>query len=58
MPRQRSTLGEEAFGAVKTLTRLAHTNSSVDIDKMDDYQAMYPGHEISDTKCLSFVHTK
>ncbi len=56
MPRQRSTLGEEAFGAIKTLTRLAHTIFSVDIDRMDDYQAMY--HEISNTQCLSFVHTK
>ncbi len=58
MPRQRSksTLGEEAFGAIKTLTRLAHTNSSVDIDRMDDYPAMH--HQISDTQLLFFVHTK
>ncbi len=55
MPRQRSTLGEEAFGSIKTLTKLAHASSSVDIDRMDDYPAMY--HEISDTQCLSFVHT-
>jgi hypothetical protein len=55
MPRQRSILGEDAFGLIKTLTRLAHMNSSVDIDRMDDYQAMY--HENSDIKCLSFVHT-
>jgi hypothetical protein len=56
MPRQRSTLEEEGFGAIKTLTRLAHTNPSVAIDRMDDYQAMY--HEISDAQCLSFVCTK
>jgi hypothetical protein len=55
MPRKRSTLGEEAFGLIKTLTRLAHMNSSVDIGRMDDYQAMY--HEISDTQCISFVQT-
>ena len=45
MPRQRSTLGEEAFGAIKTLRRFAHTNPSFGTDKMNDYQAMY--HEIS-----------
>ncbi len=32
---------EEVFGAKKTLTRLDHTNPSVGIDKMDDYQATY-----------------
>ncbi len=53
MPRQSF---RRAFGAIKTLTRLAHTNSSVDIDRMDDYQAMY--HEKSDIQCLSFVHTQ
>ncbi len=47
MPRQRSILREEAFRAIKTLTRLAHTNPVVVIDRFDDYQAMY--HEISDT---------
>jgi hypothetical protein len=56
MPRQRSTLGEEAFGAIKTLTRIEHKNPSVVIDRMDDYQAMY--HEISDKQYTSFVHTQ
>ncbi len=36
-----SILREEAFGAIKTLTRLAHTNPSVGIDRNDDHQAMY-----------------
>jgi hypothetical protein len=39
------TLGEEEFGEIETLTRLAHTNPSFGTDRMDDYQAMY--HEIS-----------
>ncbi len=55
MPRQRSILGEEAFGLIKMLTRLKHTNPSVSIDTMDDYQAMH--HEISDVQCISFVCT-
>ncbi len=42
MPRKRSVLREEASGALKTLKRLKHTNPSVRIDKMDDYQAIYP----------------
>jgi hypothetical protein len=32
-------LREEEFGAIKTLKRLDHTNSSVGIDGMNDYQA-------------------
>ncbi len=32
---------EEEFGAIKTLKRLDHTNPSVDIDGMDDYQTTY-----------------
>ncbi len=36
MPRQRSTLGEEAFGAIKTLTMLVDMNLSVGTDRMDD----------------------
>ena len=53
MPRQRSILGEKAFGLIKTLTRLEHTNPSVSIDRMDDYPAMH--HEISDAQGISFV---
>ncbi len=34
-------LGEEAFGARKTLKMLDHTNPSVGIDGMDDYQPTY-----------------
>ncbi len=30
---------EEEFGAIKTLKRLDHTNPSVGIDGMNDYQA-------------------
>jgi hypothetical protein len=52
---QRSTLGEEAFGEIKMLTRLEHTNPSIGTDKMNDYQAMY--HEISCAQCISFVRT-
>ncbi len=32
---------EEEFGAIKTLKRLDHTNPSVVIDGMNDYQATY-----------------
>ena len=32
---------EEEFGVIKTLKRLDHTNPSVDIDGMNDYQATY-----------------
>jgi len=39
-----SILGEEAFGLIKTVTRLERTNPSVVIDRMDDYQATH--HEI------------
>ncbi len=56
MPRQMSILREEAFGAIKTLTRLAHTDPSVVIDRMNDYQAMY--HEIFDAQHISFVSTQ
>ena len=56
MPRYRSILREEALGAIKTLTRLVHSNPSVAIDRMNDYQAMY--HEISDVQCISFVCTQ
>ena len=36
-----SILREEEFGAIKTLKRLDHTNPSVGIDGMNDYQATY-----------------
>ncbi len=36
-----SILGEEAFGLIKTVTRLKRTNPSFGIDRMDDYQAMH-----------------
>jgi hypothetical protein len=52
----RSILRGEAFGVIKTRTRLALTNFLVDIDRMNDYQATY--HEISDEQCISFVHTQ
>jgi hypothetical protein len=55
MPGQRSIFREEAFGVIKTLTRLVHTDPSIDIDRMNDYQAMY--HKKSDVQCISFVHT-
>ncbi len=32
----RKILREEAFGAIKTLTRLVHTNPPVTIDRMND----------------------
>ncbi len=32
---------EEEFGLIKTLKRLDHTNPSVDIDGMNDYEATY-----------------
>jgi hypothetical protein len=34
-------LREEGFGVIKTLKRLDHTNPSVIIDGMNDYQATY-----------------
>jgi hypothetical protein len=34
-------LGEEEYGAIKTLKRLEHTNSSAGINGMNDYQATY-----------------
>jgi hypothetical protein len=56
MPRQRLILREETFGAMKTLTRLAHMNPSVAIDRMNDYQTMY--HERFDAQRISFVSTQ
>ncbi len=41
MPRKRSILREEAFGAIMMLKRLESTNPSARIDKMDDYLAIY-----------------
>jgi hypothetical protein len=54
MPRTRLMLREEAFRAIKTLKRLEGTNSSVRIDRMDDYQAIY--HKTSDAQLISFVY--
>jgi hypothetical protein len=55
MPRKRSMiLSEEAFGAIKTLTRLESTNPSVIIDRIDDYLSIY--HKISDVQLISFVY--
>jgi hypothetical protein len=45
-PRKRSILREEAPGAIKTLKRLECTNPSVNMDRMDDYLAIY--HKTSD----------
>jgi hypothetical protein len=52
MIRRRLILREEAFRGIKTLKRLERTNSSVRIDRMDDYQAIY--HETSDAQLISF----
>jgi hypothetical protein len=41
MPRWRLMLREGGFGAIKTLKRLDHTNPSVVIEGMNDYQATY-----------------
>ncbi len=41
MPRLRSSLGEEEFGAIKILKMLDHMNPSVGIDEMDDFQAIH-----------------
>jgi hypothetical protein len=46
MPRKRSILREEASEAIKTLKRLKCTKSSVRIDRMDAYLAIY--HKIPD----------
>ncbi len=54
MPMKRLILREEAFRAIKTLKRLEHTNSSVRIDRMDDYQAIY--HTTLDAQLISFVY--
>ncbi len=40
MPRKRSIIREDAFGARMMLKRLERTNSSVRIDRMDDYLAI------------------
>ncbi len=40
-PRWRSILMKEEFRAIKTLKRLDHTNPSVGIDEMYDYQVTY-----------------
>ena len=53
MPRKRSILREEVFGAIKMLKRLEHTNPSVRINRMDDYLAIY--HKTSDGQLISFV---
>jgi hypothetical protein len=37
----RSILREEEFRGITALKRLDHTNPSVAIDEMDDYQATY-----------------
>jgi hypothetical protein len=42
MPRKRLILRKEASGAIKMLKRLERSNPSVRIDRMDDYQAIYP----------------
>ncbi len=47
-------LKEEAFRAIKTLTRLEHTNPSVIINRMDDYLSIY--HKTSDAQLISFVY--
>ncbi len=54
MPRKRLILREEAFIAKKTLKRLESTNSSVRIDRIDDYQVIY--HKTSDAQLISFVY--
>ena len=56
MPRKRSILSEEAFGAIKTLKRLECTNPSVRIDRMDGYQAIH--HKTSDAQLISFVYER
>jgi hypothetical protein len=40
-PRWRLILREEEFIGIKTLKRLDHTNPSVVIDEIHDYQATY-----------------
>jgi hypothetical protein len=54
MPRKRSILKEEAFGAIEKLKRLESTNPSMRIDRMDDYLAIY--HKTSDAQRISFVY--
>jgi hypothetical protein len=54
MPKQRSILREEGFGAIKTLKRLERTNPPVRINRMDDYLAVC--HKTSDFRLISFVY--
>ncbi len=54
MPRKRSILREDAFGATMMLKRLERTNPLVRIDKMDDYLAIY--HKTSEAQPISFVY--
>jgi hypothetical protein len=56
MPRKRSILREEAFGAIMMLKRLESTNPLVRIDRMDDYQAIY--HKTSDAQPISYVYAQ
>ena len=50
---------EEEFGAIKTLKRLNHTNPSVGIDGMNDYQATYnkrwPNQSFLSVDVVTFV---
>jgi hypothetical protein len=52
-------LREEAFGARKKLKRLVHTNPSVSIDEIGDYQATYnkrwPNQSFLSVHVLTFV---
>ena len=54
MPRKRSILREDAFGAIMMLKRLERTNPSVRIDKMDDYLAIY--HKTFEAQPISFIY--
>ncbi len=54
MSRKKSVLRDKAFGAIKMLKRLKHTNPSVRSDRMDDCLEMY--HKISDAQPISFVY--
>ncbi len=51
MPRQRSILGEKAFGLIKTVTRLESTNPSVRVGRMDDYTAMHHNAQYTSFVC-------
>ena len=54
MPRKRSILREDAFGAKTMLKRLKRTNPSVIINRMDDYLAIY--QKTSEAQPISFVY--